>query len=251
MQIPDSDSFQLPLADFTEQGARLHTDPAAFIERARQTEGLLLDWDGVFNAGEKGGGTASAFSEPDSMGLNLLRFGFYLMTGRLLPVAIVTGQDNPAAADFARRERLHALYIKVRDKALPTLHFSERLGLEPQHLACLFDDVNDLPMARACGLRFLVRRPASPMLLRFAAQRQLVDYSTASPSGQYPIRECCELLLALWGVYDRACTERIDRSDSYQTYWSLRQQNPTRRYEYRDDRLLELEGGEPDLGTVF
>ena len=239
------------IAAFESEGAHLNLPPEALVEKARATEGLLLDWDGVFNRGSKGGKTASEFAEPDSMGLNLLRFGYHLLTGRLLPVAIITGQDNPVATDFARREHLDALYIKVKDKGLAALHFSERLGLEPAHLACLFDDVNDLPMAQVCGLRLLVRRAASPLLRRYAWSRGLADYLTASPSGHYPIRECCELLLGIWSVYDRACTERMQGSTSYQTYWAERQRLPIRRYEYRDDRLLELEGGESDLGSVF
>ncbi len=239
------------LAAFEAAGAQLNLPPPEFIAKARQTEGLLLDWDGVFNRGTKGGKTASEFAEPDSMGLNLLRFGFYLLTGRLLPVAIITGQDNPVATDFARREHFDALYIKVKDKALAAEHFSERLGLEPAHLACLFDDVNDLPMAQVCGLRLMVRRPATPLLHRYALAQGLADYLTASPSGEYPIRECCELLLGLWKVFDRACSERMQSSTRYQSYWADRQRLPIRRYEYRDDRLLELEGGESDLGSVF
>ena len=55
---------------------------------------FVLDWDGVFNSGEKTSTTGSSFSEVDSMGLNLLRYAYYLVHGKMPVTLVISGEKN-------------------------------------------------------------------------------------------------------------------------------------------------------------
>jgi 3-deoxy-D-manno-octulosonate 8-phosphate phosphatase (KDO 8-P phosphatase) len=62
------------LAVFSRLGGTFVTPIGTLVERMRSIRGLVSDWDGVFNQGAKGEGAESTYSEPDSMGTNLLRY---------------------------------------------------------------------------------------------------------------------------------------------------------------------------------
>ena len=79
---------------FQTLGARFVTAPEALQKKLSRIRALIFDWDGVFNAGQKGEGVTSHFTEPDSMGSNMLRFGLWLPQRRMPIVAVITGVDN-------------------------------------------------------------------------------------------------------------------------------------------------------------
>ena len=62
---------------FEGLGGEFRTEADEIAARTRNCRALLFDWDGVFNSGSKGGGSASKFGEPDSMGTNMLRYGLW------------------------------------------------------------------------------------------------------------------------------------------------------------------------------
>ena len=78
-------------------------------------------------------------------------------------------------------------------------------------------------MAEACGMRFLVRRDASPLFADYVEKRGLCDYVTGAVSGGYPVREICELLLGLLGVYDDVVASRVAGDADYEAYFNARQ----------------------------
>jgi 3-deoxy-D-manno-octulosonate 8-phosphate phosphatase (KDO 8-P phosphatase) len=102
--------------------------------------------------------------------------------------------------------------------------------LKPAQIACVFDDINDLPMAEVCGLRLRVDSPASPMFADYVERHDLCDYVTGAKSGGYPVREICELLLGLLDAYDDVVTSRIAFDAEYNQYLEARQSVVTARY---------------------
>ena len=94
---------------FSKLGGTFVTPIDTLVERARDIRGLVSDWDGVFNQGAKGEGTESTYSEPDSMGTNLLRYALWRQHGQLPIAALITGAENPSARHFAVREHIHAI----------------------------------------------------------------------------------------------------------------------------------------------
>ena len=215
-------------ARFSRQGGVFLTPPEQIAERLRSVRGLVFDWDGVFNAGAKGEGAPSTFNEADSMGTNLLRYALWLAHGERLPfTAVITGVDNPSARSFAEREHLHAIYYNAKNKGVVLAELCAAHGLAPEELACVFDDVNDLGVAAACGVRVLVRRDASPLLQDYVARAGLCDYITAQPAERNAVREASELMLGLTGAFDRVVASRIAWDEPYARYFAARQAQPT------------------------
>jgi 3-deoxy-D-manno-octulosonate 8-phosphate phosphatase (KDO 8-P phosphatase) len=91
----------------------------------------------------------------------------------------------------------------------------------------VFDDVNDLGMAFACGIRVLVRRDASPLLRDYVARQHLCDYITAHTPDRNAVRETCELLLGLLGSFDSVVASRVAWDADYDRYFTARQRVAT------------------------
>ena len=208
---------------FSALGAVFVTPRREFLERLRRIRALLFDWDGVFNPGLKGEGVANTFTEPDSMGTNLLRYALWRANGSLPVTVIVSGAENPSARKFAVRERFTAVYTNVLDKSRVIAQIRKTCGIEGAEIACVFDDVNDLAVAAECGLRCLVRRDASPLLQDFVAEHGLCDYITAMGADRHAVREVAELMMGLLGDFDAIAASRMRFDEDYTTYFNARQ----------------------------
>lgn len=208
---------------FERQGAVFVTPADVLAVKLARIRALVFDWDGVFNRGEKDSASSSGFSEADSMGVNMLRFGLWLRDRKLPVAAIVTGEVNPSSELFAARERFHCLLQGVRDKRDAVAAIRAEHALTGSEIACVFDDINDLSMAESCGVRILVRRDASVMLRARLVQSRACDYITASSSGDNAVREAAELLLGLLGLFDAAVDARQANDERYRAYFSARQ----------------------------
>ncbi len=201
---------------------------------------IVFDWDGVFNDGCKGKGISSGFSEADSMGTNMLRYGLCRRSGALPYTAIISGENNDTAVAFAEREHFTAVYTGIRKKQDVIAHLCEENGLQPNQIACVFDDINDLPMAGICGLRFMVRRGASPLLTDFVERRHYCDYVTAASGNNYAVREVCELMLGLMEFYAEAVESRVASDTDYEYYFQARQSVSTSCYILQGDTISKV-----------
>ena len=211
-------------ARFSKLGGVFLTPIGSIKERLKTIRGLVCDWDGVFNGGTKGDHSTSTFAEPDSMGINLLRFALWRVHGGALPIAaLITGEDNPSARVFALRENFHAIYHGARNKTAAIEALCGAYNVSTDQLVCVFDDVNDLGMSFGCGLRVLVRRDASPLLHDYVTRQHLCDYITAHTPERNAVREVCELLLGLLGSFDAVVASRVAWDDDYASYFAARQ----------------------------
>ena len=206
---------------FASAGGRFVMPAAEIAAALKGCRGIVFDWDGVFNPGRKGASTQSDFTEVDSMGTNMLRYGLWRMSGSQPFTAIISGENNKTAAQFAGREHFHAVYTGIRDKREVMAKITAEQGIDAKQLICVFDDINDLGMAGLCGVRLMVRRDASPLLANYAAEQGICDYLTGS--ADYAVREVCELLLGLLGSYDDVVSSRVAVDDDYQRYFEARQ----------------------------
>ena len=213
---------------FESLGGEFVLSAEKIAEKLNDIKAFVFDWDGVFSLGAKGEGVSSSFTEADSMGTNMMRYSYWRKNDATqMAVAIITGANNPTAIQFAKREHFYAVYSRIHDKSRAIEHFCEMNGLEPRQIACCFDDVNDFPMARICGLRFMVRRAASPLLMEFARNNDLCDYITGSQSGQFAVREITDLVMGMHNVYAEVINSRIAYDAQYQSYFEERQSRET------------------------
>jgi len=213
---------------FIAAGGDFVTPVEELTQKLDECFAIVFDWDGVFNAGRKGKSSSSDFSEADSMGTNMLRYGLWRRHSKLPYSAIISGEDNEIAVAFAKREHLTAVYTGIRYKQQVIAQICNEHNLQPEQIACVFDDINDLPMAEICGLRFRVRRTASPLFADFVDRRDFCDYVTGADANGYAVREVCELILGLMDLYEEVVESRIAVDARYEQYFKARQSVDTR-----------------------
>jgi 3-deoxy-D-manno-octulosonate 8-phosphate phosphatase (KDO 8-P phosphatase) len=197
-------------------------EPELLGQKLSGIRAVVFDWDGVFNNGIKNTDGSSAFSEIDAMGTNLLRFSHFLVSQDNLFTAIITGEKNPLAFLFARREHFNEVYYKIRHKSEGINHLCKSNNLQPHEIAFIFDDALDFSAAQICGGRIMVGRSASPLLTDFAIDHRLVDYITFAEGGNHAVRESAELIMALSGKYNETIQQRMEFSDAYKRFWRMR-----------------------------
>lgn len=224
-------SFYIKMIEktFSALGGQFVTPVDTLTEKLRAVRAIVFDWDGVFNDGIKTEAGSSSFSEVDSMGTNLLRFGLWMHHGGQLPAAaIITGVTNELAETLVRREHFHAYYSQAKHKIDVLTHFLNQHKLQPQEVAFFFDDALDLSVAEVAGVRIMIRRNANPLFTNYVVKNGLADYITGSQSGQFAVRESTELLLGLLGQFDSVMDERLRYRPLYDQYYQQRQAiNPT------------------------
>jgi 3-deoxy-D-manno-octulosonate 8-phosphate phosphatase (KDO 8-P phosphatase) len=207
---------------FTELGGIFCRPFAEIQSRLKTIKAFIFDWDGVFNNGMKSAVGGSPFSEVDAMGTNMLRFGYFLKNKSMPKVAILTGEENPAAAFLGNRECFHGIYFKSTDKRLAFEHFLSAHHLKGEEVAFVFDDVLDLAVAEKCGLRFQVKHEGAPLLQQYTKDKNIADYITATET--HAVREVCELMLGIYGNYKDAIFHRSQFDSAYQEYLKARNQ---------------------------
>ena len=114
-------------------------------------------------------------------------------------------------------------------------------SIAPQQVIYVFDDVLDLPVAETVGVRLFIPRKSNPLLNKYVLDNNLADYCTGASSGQYAVREACELLMGLLNVYDEALDERIQFSDRYKAYLNDRNAVKTAYYTFQNNNIVNLQ----------
>ncbi len=225
---------------FEAIGGEFNSPLTLFQNKLPHIKAYIFDWDGVFNNGVKQDNNGSPFSEPSSMGINMLRFSGYLKTNDIPHVFIITGENNLSAINLATREHFTAVFLNARNKIDALTFIATQYHLTPQQIAFVFDDILDLGLASKVALRFQVKRKASPLTDAFIKKNKLADYLTATQGGQHAVREVCELLIGLNGNFEQTLAERMNFSKGYQQYLALRNQLKTGIYNLKSGKIEVL-----------
>jgi 3-deoxy-D-manno-octulosonate 8-phosphate phosphatase (KDO 8-P phosphatase) len=148
---------------------------------------LVLDVDGVLTDGRlyygARGEVLKAFDVRDGFGIvQLLRAG--------VSVAVISGRRSPMVAARCRELGVRHVHQGVADKLAVLERLCTRLELTPAAVACVGDDLPDVPVMRAAALSFAVAD--APQAVRRAA-----DVVTRHRGGRGAVREVCDHLLAL------------------------------------------------------
>jgi 3-deoxy-D-manno-octulosonate 8-phosphate phosphatase (KDO 8-P phosphatase) len=218
--------------------------------RLEKVKAFVLDWDGVFNNGRKSSTEGSDFSEVDSMGLNLLRYAYFLRNGAMPVTLIISGEKNESAFHFCEREGLTYSFYKIAHKIHALDFLCEKEHLQPAEVAYFFDDVLDIPIAEKCGLRMQVNQRINPLFTNYCVKNGMVDYLTASAGGQFAVREAAELLIGLYGNYEDVINGRIRNVESYQDYIGRRRKTKTQFLTLREGNIELTEWPPGDSKSV-
>ncbi|MBL1261366.1 MAG: hypothetical protein COB33_012640 [Thiotrichaceae bacterium] len=234
----DSPDIQRLAEIFSDLGGTFVTPPSEIAARLKKIKAIVFDWDGVFNDGFKGEGLPSIFSEADSMGTNMLRYGLWRQNSGLPITAIISGEQNLTARHFATREHFHHVYLGIPDKREALAHLCATQNINPENVAFVFDDVNDLGMAAQCGLRLMVHRKAGPLLHQYAIDNNCCDYISANGGSNHAVREAMEFMLGFIGDFDAVIGSRTRYDDEYKGYFEQRQRITTQNFKIDANRIV-------------
>lgn len=154
---------------------------------------MVFDVDGVLTDGgitiTDSGDEIKTFNSKDGHGIKLL-----LRAG--IQVAIITGRSSGVVEHRARELGIPHVIQGSKDKREALLELAHRLGITPENMAYMGDDVVDLPAMALCGLTFA---PADAV----EAVRSRCHVVTSLPGGKGAAREAVEILLKRLGLYEK------------------------------------------------
>lgn len=155
------------------------------FEIAARIRLVLTDCDGVLTDGGvyvgPAGEVMKRFSIRDGMGVQRLR-----ESG--VEVGIVTGERSPAVRARAQKLQITELHEGITDKRAVLDEVTRRLDLEPEEVAFIGDDVNDIEIMRAVGLSAAPRDATADAL-------ETADVVVEADGGHGAFRALAELVV--------------------------------------------------------
>lgn len=146
---------------------------------------LILDVDGVLTDGrffyDSQGFECKAFHTQDGLGIKRLQAAG-------TTVAILSGRDSAAVKQRAAELNITALYQGVHDKLPFYEQLKSQLACQDDQIACIGDDLPDLPLIQQCGFGIAVNNAVE-------AVKAAARYCTQRSGGHGAVREACEWLL--------------------------------------------------------
>ena len=146
---------------------------------------ILTDVDGVLTDGSryysKNGENIKKFHVRDGMGINIL-----LRNG--IKTIIVTKERSEIVKKWAKDVNVHRVMMGIKNKETVLTKLCKEFNLQPNQIAFIGDDVNDLPLLKLVGIS------ASP----YDAINQIknsVKYVCTRNGGQGAFREFADFIL--------------------------------------------------------
>jgi 3-deoxy-D-manno-octulosonate 8-phosphate phosphatase (KDO 8-P phosphatase) len=162
-------------------GTQLRARAARIRLVVSDVDGVLTD-AGVYYSAE--GEELKRFSMRDGMGVELLR-------NAGIRTALMTRENSPIVAARARKLQIENLWAGQREKAESLPRLVAELGLTPDQVAYIGDDVNDSGALAWAAVEGLAVCPADAV----TKVREAAHFVTAARGGHGAFRELCDLIL--------------------------------------------------------
>ena len=170
----------------------------SIIKKAVQIKLLVTDVDGVLTDNgvyySPDGELMKKFSIRDGMGVERLRNLCGIETG------FITGEKSPSVIQRAQKLGIKEVNVYIKDKAKCMLEIMQRNNLQPNEIAYIGDDVNDLDAMKMAGLSACPQDAMDQV-------KNMVDYTCENKGGQGAFRELAEFLIS----------SRLEHRESSQT----------------------------------
>ncbi len=162
------------------------------LDKAVNIRLVIFDVDGVLTDGSlyigvDDGQEYKAFCVRDGMGMKMLQ-----ATG--VDIGIITAKKSPVVTNRMRELGIQYVFQGQRDKLVAFNQLCEQLRLEPQQVAYVGDDVNDIPVMLRVGLAIAVA-DAHFLVIKHA------HWQTRTTGGRGAAREVCELIMQAQGTF--------------------------------------------------
>ena len=155
---------------------------------------LILDVDGVLTDGgiiiHSDGTESKRFHVMDGH-----RITMWQRTGGI--VAIISGRQTPATQIRADQLRIEHVMQDCKQKLPAFEQLLEKLHLKPEQVACIGDDVMDIPLVRRAGFGVAVANAAEEL-------KACARYITSRQGGDGAVAEVVDYLLKTAGKWDQA-----------------------------------------------
>ncbi len=162
------------------------------LAKAAQIRLIIFDVDGVLTDGSlfigDDGEEYKAFHSRDGHGMKMLR-----ATG--VEIGIITGRTSNVVRHRMGSLGIQLVYQGQLEKLPAFEELISKLGLEPQQVAYVGDDVVDLPILTRAGLAVAVA-DAHPLVKRHA------HWTALHGGGRGAARDICELIMEAQGTLD-------------------------------------------------
>lgn len=157
-------------------------------EKARAIRLLILDVDGILTSGKLLYGTEGVlidFHVHDGLGMKRLQ-------QHGIEVAVITSRQSEAVTRRMQDLGITHLWQGQRDKLTAYDALKQALQLQDTEIACMGDDLPDLPLLQRAGLAVTVKQAP-------AAIRRAADWCTRTRGGEGAVRELADRLLKAQG----------------------------------------------------
>lgn len=162
------------------------------LEQAARVRLVIFDVDGVLTDGslflDDQGVEYKAFHSRDGHGMKMLQ-----LTG--VAIAVITGRTSHVVVHRMENLGIRHVYQGQLDKLPAFEAICEELGVPPEAVAYVGDDVVDLPVMKRVGLAVAVGDA-------HALVRRHAHWTTEAAGGRGAAREVCELLMQAQGTLE-------------------------------------------------
>lgn len=159
----------------------------------KKIELLVLDVDGVLTDGRimltPDGDEIKTFHVHDGSGMK-----YWKRVGKKL--AIISGRGSPAITCRARELDVDLVRLNAKDKLPVYREVLSELGVEPECVAAMGDDLTDIPILRHCALPIAVANAAAEL-------KAVATHVTETPGGAGAVREVVEWILKGAGLWQQ------------------------------------------------
>jgi 3-deoxy-D-manno-octulosonate 8-phosphate phosphatase (KDO 8-P phosphatase) len=163
--------------------------PTGILDKMRQVELVIFDVDGVLTDGrlyyDNHGNEFKAFHAKDGHGMKTLQ-----RSG--IPIAIITARGSLLVENRMKDLEIAHVFQNSRDKLRVFQQLIHTLGISPEAVCYVGDDLLDLPVMRQVGLAIGVKDA------HFSIQQQ-AHWLTQVTGGQGAAREVCDAILHAQG----------------------------------------------------
>lgn len=161
------------------------------LEKAALVRLVIFDVDGVLTDGrlylDNKGEEYKAFYAQDGLGMTMLQ-----ATGVL--IAIITARRSEVVTHRMQSLGIKYVYQGQADKVMAFNQLCQQLPLEPQQIAYVGDDLNDIAVMSQVGLAIAVAN-AHALVIKQA------HWQTRAKGGCGAAREVCELIMQAQGTW--------------------------------------------------
>lgn len=160
------------------------------LEKAAKIRLMVFDVDGVLTDGSlylgEDGQEYKAFYARDGMGMVMLQTAG-------VPIGIISARTSPIVTYRMQSLKVPYVFQGQSDKVAAFHQLCHQLQLQPQQVAYMGDDVNDVPVMLLAGLAIAVA-DAHWLAAKHA------QWQTRANGGRGAVREVCELIMEAQGT---------------------------------------------------